>query len=141
MVTHAQGTASQPKEIETSTTGRWAFSNHKANQAYQLDLPSEYNVSATFNVADLSHFLADYDLRTNPFEEEENDAILYDQPRDTVEAPEGPMTRARTKRFREQLNLFVANFLTEREQSSESKPVCIQVIQALENQMATRTSN
>ena len=35
-------------------------------------LISEYNISATFNVADLSPFLADTDLRTNPFEEEED---------------------------------------------------------------------
>ena len=45
------------------------------NNAYKLDLPSEYNVSATFNVADLSSFAAgdDFDLRTNPFQEEGND--------------------------------------------------------------------
>ena len=37
------------------------------DNAYKLDLPGEYNVSATFNVADLSPFCADDDLRTNPF--------------------------------------------------------------------------
>ena len=42
------------------------------DNAYKLDLPGEYNVSATFNVSDLSPF--DFaDSRTNPFEEGGND--------------------------------------------------------------------
>ncbi|GKV34686.1 hypothetical protein SLEP1_g43038 [Rubroshorea leprosula] len=40
------------------------------NNAYKLDLPGEYNVSATFNVTDSSPFDAVDDLRTNPFQEE-----------------------------------------------------------------------
>lgn len=43
------------------------------DNACKLDLPGEYNVSATFNVSDLSPFDAGDDLRTNPFQEEEND--------------------------------------------------------------------
>ena len=43
------------------------------NNAYKLDLPGEYTVSATFNVSDLSPFDAGDDLRTNPFQEEGND--------------------------------------------------------------------
>ena len=45
------------------------------DNAYKLDLPGEYSVSATFNVSDLVPF--DYeggDLRANPFEEGGNDA-------------------------------------------------------------------
>ena len=45
------------------------------DNAYKLDLPGEYTVSATFNVSDLVPF--DYeggDLRANPFEEGGNDA-------------------------------------------------------------------
>ena len=34
-----------------------------------MDLPSEFNVSATFNVADLSPFDVGDDSRSNPFEE------------------------------------------------------------------------
>ena len=41
------------------------------------------------------------------------DAIVPSQPRDVIEALEGPMTRARTKRFKEQLNLFMASFFKE----------------------------
>ena len=43
------------------------------NNAYKLDLPGEYNVSATFNVSDLSPFDVGEDSRTNPFEERGND--------------------------------------------------------------------
>ena len=38
-----------------------------------LDLPGEYNVSATFNVSDLYPFNIGEDSRTNPFEERGND--------------------------------------------------------------------
>ncbi|GKU99802.1 hypothetical protein SLEP1_g12593 [Rubroshorea leprosula] len=43
------------------------------DNAYKLELPGEYNVSATFNVSDLSPFDVGHDLRTNPFEERGND--------------------------------------------------------------------
>ncbi|KAJ9557877.1 LOW QUALITY PROTEIN: hypothetical protein OSB04_012491 [Centaurea solstitialis] len=48
------------------------------DNAYKIDLPGHYNVSATFNVADLSPFIPELDdpldSRTSPFEEGENDA-------------------------------------------------------------------
>ena len=37
------------------------------DNAYKLNLPSEYNISATFNVSDLSPFDVGDDSRTNPF--------------------------------------------------------------------------
>ncbi|KAA3461788.1 Transposon Ty3-I Gag-Pol polyprotein [Gossypium australe] len=39
--------------------------------SYKLDLPGEFNISACFNVLDLSPFDADFDLRTSRFEERE----------------------------------------------------------------------
>ena len=39
------------------------------DNAYKLDLPGKYNISATFNVSDLSPFDAGDNLRMNPFEE------------------------------------------------------------------------
>ena len=44
------------------------------DNAYKLDLPGEYGVSASFNVSDLSPFDVGDDLRTNPLQEGENDA-------------------------------------------------------------------
>ena len=48
------------------------------NNAYKLDLPDEYNISAIFNVSDLSPFDVGDDSRTNPFEERGN-TILFEQ--------------------------------------------------------------
>ena len=45
------------------------------DNAYKLDLPGEYNVSATFNVFDLSPFDVGDDSRMNLFEEGGNDEI------------------------------------------------------------------
>jgi hypothetical protein len=42
---------------------------HINDNAYKLDLPSEYGVSASFNVAYLSPFDVGDDLRTNPSQE------------------------------------------------------------------------
>ena len=68
------------------------------DNAYKIDLPSEYNVSATFNVSDLSLIDADggaLDLRTNPFQEGGSDE---DTTKDKDhEALQGPMTRGRLK--------------------------------------------
>ena len=67
------------------------------DNAYKIDLPGEYSVSATFNVADLTLFDTDFDSRSNPFEERGDDA---DQPRNTskdpLHVPNGPMTRSKT---------------------------------------------
>ena len=41
--------------------------------AYKIELPSEYGVSATFNVTDLYPFDFDADSRMNPFQGGEDD--------------------------------------------------------------------
>ncbi|XP_010519320.1 PREDICTED: uncharacterized protein LOC104820179 [Tarenaya hassleriana] len=77
------------------------------NNAYKIKLPGGYGVSPTFNVADFSPFDADdeQDLRTNPFEEEENDEDItrtQDRPHSNVQEElqvQGPLTRARVKRL------------------------------------------
>ena len=74
------------------------------DNAYKLDLPREYNVSATFNVSDLSPFVVgdELDLRTNPFQEEGNDedvASTRSWNVDPIQVPIGPVTRARAKKF------------------------------------------
>ena len=95
------------------------------DNAYKVDLPGEYNVSATFNVADLSLYDAVGDSRTNPFEEGGNDGDQREKAskeekgteqggkdhgrksssqRDPLQGIGGPMTRARTKAMKEALN-------------------------------------
>ncbi|KAG8497231.1 hypothetical protein CXB51_008425 [Gossypium anomalum] len=46
------------------------------DNSYKLDLPGEYNVSATFNVADLSFYDIGDDLGANRFEERRNDTTI-----------------------------------------------------------------
>ncbi|KAA3457130.1 reverse transcriptase [Gossypium australe] len=69
--------------------------------SYKLDLLGEYNISASFNVSDLSPFDADFDLRTNRFEEGGNDVSTPRAPTNSIsnplKLPKGPMTRARAK--------------------------------------------
>ncbi len=81
------------------------------NNAYKLDLPGEYNVSATFNIADLSPFDVGDDLRTNPFQEEGNDESTtnkdHKRNQDSLQLPIGPITRARAKKFKEALNCLI----------------------------------
>jgi hypothetical protein len=87
------------------------------NNAYKLDLPGEYNISATFNVTDLSPFDVGDDLRTNPFQEGGNDEDIKAQRNfhEPVQVPVGPVTRARAKRFKEELNNLVQRVLQQEE--------------------------
>jgi len=72
------------------------------DNAYKVDLPGEYGVSATFNVFYLSSFDVGDDLRSNPFEERGDDVI---QPsKDPLEVPVGSVTRLRAKKFKEAFN-------------------------------------
>ncbi|KAH9780704.1 Endonuclease [Citrus sinensis] len=78
------------------------------DNAYKLDLPSGYNVSATFNVSDLSPFDVGEDSRTNPFEERGNDENHQGNTIKTSSDPlhihGGPITRARAKNMQATLN-------------------------------------
>ena len=75
-----------------------------------MDLPSEYNVSASFNVADLSPFdVSDaFDSRTNPFKERGNvmqqpthheDEHQVQEVSNPISMPQGPITRSRSKKL------------------------------------------
>ncbi|GKV07012.1 hypothetical protein SLEP1_g18825 [Rubroshorea leprosula] len=88
--------------------------------AYKLDLPGEYNVSATFNVIDLSPFDAVDNLRTNPFQEEGNDVNPGLTVKDSIQVPVGPVTRARAKKFKEALNELIREIWT---QANSWKPI------------------
>ena len=61
------------------------------DNAYKLDLPSKYNISATFNVSDLSLFDVANDLRMNPFEERRNDENQQAPLKDQLHVPVRPI--------------------------------------------------
>ena len=73
------------------------------DNAYKLDLPSEYNISATFNVSDFSPFDVGDDSRTNSFEERGNDENQQAF-KDPLHVLVGPITKARSKKIKEALN-------------------------------------
>ena len=85
------------------------------DNAYKLDLPGEYGVHATFNVADLNPFYADdeLDLGTNCFQEEGSDErtkgvkVEEKSSDQVVQIPSYPITSARAKELRESLQTLV----------------------------------
>jgi hypothetical protein len=83
------------------------------DNAYKIELPGEYGVSATFNVADLTPFDVGDDLnsRSNSLQEGGNDEDINQKVlNDEIQDLEGPMTRARVKKVKEVLiNLMAAN--------------------------------
>ena len=92
------------------------------NNAYKLDLPGEYTVSATFNVTNLSPIDVGDDLRTNPFQEEGNDGSRAKEGSvDPLEVPLGPMTRARAKRFKEAFHVLIRDAHVEEARLFNSK--------------------
>ena len=71
------------------------------DNAYKLDLPRECgNISATFNVADLSFFDvgSESDSRMNPFKEGGNDGGATSPSNDPLQGIGGPTTRSKIKR-------------------------------------------
>jgi hypothetical protein len=76
------------------------------DNAYKLELPSEFGISLTFNISDLKLYLGEEDeleSGTTPLQEGEDDEDIT--PMDTNNTPQidiqGPITRARAR----QLNL------------------------------------
>ena len=87
------------------------------NNAYKLELPSEYgNISATFNVRDLSLFdVGDEDnglnSRMNSFQERGNDVNpnsrtkpnKFQDANEPLRVQEGPITRSKSNKLQESL--------------------------------------
>jgi len=82
------------------------------DNAYKVDLSSDYNVSATFNVKDLTPYLDnddDSDLRTNHFQPGADDVHHGNYnpsckaKTNMKEDSDGPMTRARAKQLQRAL--------------------------------------
>jgi hypothetical protein len=77
------------------------------NNAYKLDISSEYNISATFNISDLSPFNVGDDSRMNSFEEREIDENQQALLKDLFHVPVGPITRVRFKMIKEALSRLI----------------------------------
>ena len=83
------------------------------DNAYKLDLPGEYNISATFNISDLSLFDVSDDSRLNPFKERRNDENQQTPLKDPLHVSAGPITRARSKKIKEVLNGLIQEIWTD----------------------------
>ncbi|WVZ63718.1 hypothetical protein U9M48_013326 [Paspalum notatum var. saurae] len=77
------------------------------DNAYKLELPPEFGVSPTFNIADLKPYLGEDDeleSRTTPLQEGEDDEDI--SPMHVTDTPPmvipGPLTRARTRQLNQQ---------------------------------------
>ena len=69
------------------------------NNAYKINLPEEFSVHSTLNVADLSSFDVSDDFsdsRTNSFEEGKND-----KDHGVPNVPTRPMTRSKAKKIQQ----------------------------------------
>jgi hypothetical protein len=85
------------------------------DNAYEIDLPSTYGVSTSFNVADLSPFFVVEESRTTPFQEGEDDvdiprATQVDEDNTPININQGPITRSRAKKIQQEVNSLLAEF-------------------------------
>jgi hypothetical protein len=74
------------------------------DNAYKVELLSEYSIGVTYNVSDLSLLDVGDDSRKESFEKKGNDAILALTPRDPLKVPLGLVTRLRAKRLNKAIN-------------------------------------
>jgi hypothetical protein len=87
------------------------------DNAYKLDLPVDFGVTPTFNIADLKPYLGEDDeleLRTTQMQEGEDDEdiatndISIPTPVSTSTAPLGPITHARAHRLTHQVSSLLS---------------------------------
>ncbi|KAL4385310.1 hypothetical protein GQ457_15G017880 [Hibiscus cannabinus] len=103
----------------------------KVNEnAYKLDLPGEYNVSATFNISDLTPFNDSAYLRSNHFQEGGNDvSTTASTPiMDPEVLPQGPITRSKAKQFREAIFLTCAKLSDSFDINCALEHKCVKVL-------------
>jgi hypothetical protein len=83
------------------------------DNAYEIDLPSTYGISTSFNVADLSPFFRVEELRMTPFQEGEDDVDIprvtqVDEDNTPININNGPITRSRAKKLQQEVNSLLA---------------------------------
>ena len=116
------------------------------DNAYQLDLPSEYGVSSTFKVADLLPLDVgdDFYLKTNPSQEKGTNeepplraqvVTSRGSSEDALYAPSmnlGPMTRARGRKMQETFQTFLQIVHTRIGKIQEPNHTMVSLLQAQE---------
>ena len=107
------------------------------DNAYKIDFPGEYNVSATFNVSDLTLFDVgeESNFRTNSFQEGETDEDTNKtkgktKGKDPLEGLGEPMTRARTKKAQEALQQVLTMLYEFQPKLQVKKPKMVNCIKA-----------
>jgi hypothetical protein len=83
--------------------------------AYKLDLPADFGVSPTFNIAELRPYLGEEDAlesRTTQMQEGEDDVDINigDTSTPTHNQISGPITRARARQLNNQISSFLASY-------------------------------
>jgi hypothetical protein len=83
--------------------------------AYKLDLPADFGVSPTFNIADLKPYLREEDeleWRTTQMQEGEDDVEINtsDTSTPTHNQISSPITRARARELNNQVSSFLASY-------------------------------
>ncbi|KAI3758531.1 hypothetical protein L6452_06096 [Arctium lappa] len=140
--------ASRKTKLHPRGDGPFQVMERINDNAYKLDLPGEYGISATFNVTHLSPFVFDegVDSRTNHAEEGGNDGdqrrkneehelnfhkdgFKQSSSENAFEYMVGPMTRARSKRMKEGLNQFIKETQAQEESKlQEVKPKIMTIL-------------
>ena len=98
--------AQRRSKLQPRGDGHFQVVERINDNAYKLNLPGEYNVSASFNVSDLSHFDACVDSWSNPFQEGGDDVILaasgsVQTTTDPIHVPVGPITRHKARKIKD----------------------------------------
>ena len=95
------------------------------DNAYKIELPKDYGVSTTFNVADLTPYFGpeESESRTTPFQEGEDDEAIstnhapyhVNQAHDVEDVTQaieqvniGPITRSRAKKLQQEVNALLS---------------------------------
>ena len=85
------------------------------DNAYKLELPSEFRINPTFNISDLKPYLGEEDeleSRTTPLQEGDDDEGIT--PMDTNDTSQVdiqcPITRARARLLNLQVSSFLSNY-------------------------------
>jgi hypothetical protein len=95
--------AQRKSKLQPRADGPFKVLERINDNAYKIDLPSEYGVSTTFNVADLSPYHGMEESRMTPFQGGEDDEDIP-----AITPIQGPITRSRAKKLQQEVNSLLA---------------------------------